>query len=197
MISSSAQNHLSFPRSRGTFFRTLALVAAVGGLSVSLFAQAPADNAGGGGGRQRRGQNGGNGGNGGNFDPAQMQQRMLDNLKEQMGVTDDAEWAVISDRVTKVFELRRSTAGGGFGGRGGGGGGRQGRQGGATANPEMDALRAAVTDKLPDAEVKARLDKFREVRKANEEKLVKAQEDLRAVLSVRQEAVLVMAGMLP
>jgi len=58
-------------------------------------------------------------------------------------------------------------------------------------------LRQAIADKLPDAEIKSRLDHFREVRKANEEKLTKAQDELRAVLSVRQEAVAVMVGLLP
>jgi hypothetical protein len=37
----------------------------------------------------------------------------------------------------------------------------------------------------------------RELRKENEAKLSKAQEDLRAVLSVRQEAVAVVFGLLP
>jgi hypothetical protein len=58
-------------------------------------------------------------------------------------------------------------------------------------------LRAAITEKLPDAEVKSRLDRLREVRKQNEAKVAKAQEELRAVLSVRQEAVAVMFGLLP
>jgi tRNA A37 methylthiotransferase MiaB len=58
-------------------------------------------------------------------------------------------------------------------------------------------LRAAITDKLPDAEVKSRLERLREVRKQNEAKVAKAQEELRAVLSVRQEAVAVMFGLLP
>jgi len=78
----------------------------------------------------------------------------------------------------------------------GGRGNRQGRMGGAN-NPELDALQAAITDKAPDAEVKARLERLREVRKDNEAKLTKAQEDLRAVLSVRQEAVAVVYGLLP
>jgi hypothetical protein len=78
----------------------------------------------------------------------------------------------------------------------GGRGNRQGRMGGAN-NPEMDALQAAINDKAPDAEVKARLERLREVRKDNEAKLTKAQEDLRAVLSVRQEAAAVLAGLLP
>jgi hypothetical protein len=61
----------------------------------------------------------------------------------------------------------------------------------------MTALGEAIRDKLPDAEIKSRLDRVREVRKASEAKLAKAQDELRAVLSVRQEAVAVMFGLLP
>ena len=175
-------------------------------------AQTPTDpNAGGGRGRRSQnganGQDAGNGGGRGNFDPAQAQQQMMDRMREQFGVTDDAEWKLISDRLTAVTEVRRAaTPGGGFGGFGGRGGpggpgGGQGGQGGGrqgrTASPEQDALRQAITDNLPDAEIKSRLARVREVRKANEEKLAKAQEELRAVLTMRQEAILVMAGMLP
>jgi len=160
-------------------------------------------------------QNGGRGnrGNRGNFSPEEMRTRQIDALKEQLGVTSDDEWNLISARATAVMDLRQS-AGGGRGGmmnfRGmvggqggnnnqnaqGGRGNRQGRMGGAN-NPEIDALQAAITDKAPDAEVKARLERLREVRKDNEAKLTKAQEDLRAVLSVRQEAVAVLYGLLP
>jgi hypothetical protein len=184
-------------------FRGISLLVVLSALAGALLAQTPADPnaAGNANGRQRRGQSGGNA-NGGNFDPAQMQEQMLTRLREQLVVTDDAEWKAISDRIIAVSDLRRATAGGGgFGGfrggqgGGGGGGGRVGR--GGAANPEQDALRQAVTDNLPDAEIKSRLAHLREVRKANEEKLTKAQEDLRAVLSVRQEAVAVMFGLLP
>jgi len=117
-------------------------------------------------------------------------------LKDRFGVTDDAEWSLISARITVVMELRRSTAAmGGMGAmafRLGAGGNRGGR----AANPELDALRTAVTDNLPDAEIKARLDHYREVRKQNEAKLEKAQEDLRSVLTVKQEAMAVMTGLL-
>lgn len=61
----------------------------------------------------------------------------------------------------------------------------------------MAALSTAVRDKLPDAEIKSRLDRLRETRKDSEAKLTKAQEELRAVLSVRQEAVAVVFGLLP
>ena len=62
---------------------------------------------------------------------------------------------------------------------------------------EQDALRAALRDKLPDAEIKARQARVRDVQKQNEARLAKAQDELRAVLTVRQEAGAVMAGLLP
>ena len=199
--------------------RGLSLLLAFGVMASALFAQAdpnaaPADAANQNG-RGRRGQNAGGQGQGqgggrGNFNPEEMQQQLMTRMREQFEITDDAEWKVISDRITTVSDVRRltTTAGGGggrggfggpggpLGGPGGGGGNRGGRQG-LNANPEQDALRQAVTDKLPDAEIKSRLASLREARKANEEKLSKTQEELRAVLSVRQEAVAVMLGLLP
>jgi hypothetical protein len=199
--------------SRRRLFQGLSVLTFLFALSSALLAQTDpnaADNTNAGGRGRRNQQNGGgnnngggNGGGRGNFDPAQMQQQMVDRIREQLGVTDDAEWKVIMDRVTPVMELQRSTrGGGGFGGfRGGqagpGGQGGGGRRGNLAANPEQTALQQAIADKLPDAEIKSRLERLREVRKANEEKLTKAQEDLRAVLSVRQEAVAVMFGLLP
>jgi hypothetical protein len=189
MISSFSSLVPSARSARGTLSRRFALLLASSLLSAAVFAQPPAE-----GDANARGR--------GNFDPAQMQQQQMDRMREQLGITDDAEWKLISDRVNAVMELRRAGGpglggfGGGRGGPGGpgGGGGRGGRGG---ANPEQEALRQAIADKLPDAEVKSRLERFRDVRKASEEKLTKAQEELRAVLSVRQEAVAVMAGLLP
>ena len=183
--------------------RGVSLLAATCLLSVSLLAQnatPPGDNAG----RRQRGGGQDNGGGRGNFDPAQLQDRMLNYLREQFGVTDDSEWSVIAERIGKVLELRRNAPAGGMGlafaGRGGaadsdGGRGRGGR--GGSVSPEQDALRAALVDKLPDAEIKARLARLREVRAQNAGKVEKAQEDLRAVLTTRQEAIAVMAGLLP
>jgi hypothetical protein len=165
---------------------------------------APADN-----------QNGGRGnrGNRGNFNPEEMQARMTAALKEQFGVTSDDEWNLIQERINKVNELRRTTMMSGMGlrgimsafggpGAGGPGGGNNAQNPnrnrfGRMSNPEADALQTAVTDKAPDAEIKARLERLREVRKTNEATLAKAQEDLRAVLTVRQEAVAVLVGLLP
>ena len=134
---------------------------------------------------------------------------MLAAARERLEVTDDAEWKVISDRVMKVMELRRATMSGGvgmFGGRGGPPGGDRGSSGGDSnagrgfrggGSPELAALSSAVNDKLPDAEIKSRLDRLRESRKDSEAKLAQAQDDLRAVLSVRQEAMAVVFGLLP
>jgi hypothetical protein len=116
----------------------------------------------------------------GNFDPEEMRARMMERTREQFGVTDDAEWKVIEAKITKVNEARRAV-GGGFGGE---------------PSPEVEDLRKAIEAKAPAAEIKAKLAKVREVRKANEAKLEAAQEDLRKILSVQQEAVAVMAGLL-
>lgn len=142
--------------------------------------------------------------------PEDMQARLMTSLRERFEVADDEEWKLISERLTKVTELRRNAAGAGafagFAGRGSGGApggdrgsGDRGKSSarGAGGTTEMTALSSAVRDKLPDAEIKSRLDRLREVRKNNEAKLSKAQEELRAVLSVRQEATAVVYGLLP
>jgi hypothetical protein len=164
--------------------------------------------------RKRRSTTGDDAGGRRGMNPEDMQARLLSGLRERLEVTDDEEWKLISDRITKVNELRRNAApmggalmafagrggppGGGDGNRGGDRGGDRGGRGGPRGgSTEMSALQSAVRDKLPDAEIKSRLDRVREVRKDNETKLSKAQEDLRALLTVRQEAVAVMFGLLP
>jgi hypothetical protein len=125
------------------------------------------------------------------------QARILAKLREQFEVADDAEWAVISERVGRVNELRRGGPAGGAGLRGGGAVAEKSKRLGGSTQQEQEALRAAVRDKLPDAEIKARLARMHDVHQQNETKLTRAQEELRAVLTVRQEAIAVMAGLLP
>jgi hypothetical protein len=49
-----------------------------------------------------------NGGPSGNFDPAQFQQRMLDQTRTNLNVTnDDEEWTAIKPLVQKVMDARR------------------------------------------------------------------------------------------
>jgi hypothetical protein len=197
---STSVRRLSGPR----LLSAIALIATVYVGSSSLFAQAPTD-----GQTRRRGGDQTDGSDRRNMTPQDMQARMLAGLKERFEVTDDEEWKVISDRLAKVMELRRNTAGGGFGGFGGRGGpgggtpggdstrGTRGSRGTGGGSPEVAALSSALRDKLPDAEIKSRLERVREMRKENEAKLSKAQEELRTVLSVRQEATAVVFGLLP
>jgi hypothetical protein len=144
----------------------------------------------------------------GNFSPEEMQARLLSGLRERMGITNDEEWGLISQRIAAVSEARRAAGGGMFGGPGGpggrggpppGGGERGGRGPGgrSSSNPEVAALLQAIADNLPEAEIKSRLDRIREARRNGEAKVAKAQEELRAVLTIKQEAIAVMAGLLP
>jgi hypothetical protein len=164
-------------------------------------------------------------------DPAQMRQRMLERMKDRFEVQDDAEWKVISERLTKVMDARRGMGGfGGFGGPGGMGGpggpppgggpggnnsgGPQGpsdqasgaRSGpggpggppgmGRQNSPELEALNKSIESKASSSELKGKLEAVRAARKKQEAALAQAQDNLRQVLSARQEAIAVSMGLL-
>jgi hypothetical protein len=151
----------------------------------------------------------------GGGDPAQFRQQMMDDLKEAMEVKDDAEWTAIEPKVTKVMDARREVMssvmrGFGRGGRnrqrGGGGNaddqantnGQQRRRGGFGGEPSaaVTALQKAVDDKAPTAEIKEKLKAVQDEAKVKEAALVAAQEDLRGVLTPRQEAIATLRGLL-
>jgi hypothetical protein len=154
--------------------------------------------------QQRRGE----GGRGGGWDPEQLRERMMEGIRERLEVKNDEEWKLIQGRVEAVNEARRDVGGGMFAGafgRGGGpGGGGPGGAGGAggrggfrpEAPPEVEALQQAIERGASADELKTRMAKVREARKEREAKLDKAQEDLRKVLTVRQEANAVLMGLL-
>jgi hypothetical protein len=83
---------------------------------------------------------------------------------------------------------------GGFGNAPGGPGGPGGF--GRGASPELEALRKAIDNKASAAEIKAKLAELRAARKKKEAELENAQDDLREILSARQEAVAVTLGLL-
>jgi hypothetical protein len=145
------------------------------------------------------------------FDPERMRQNMMERYREQLEITNDDEWKITEERINKVNEARRGVGFGGFGGgamfgrgggrRGGDGeGGGQGdqvrRRGGGESSPEREALQKAIDSKAGADEIKEKLAKYREARKEKEAKLAKAQQDLREVLTVRQEATAVLLGLL-
>lgn len=145
------------------------------------------------------------------FDPAQMRQRMMDGLKDALGASDD-EMKVLYPAIEKVMQLQRDSRGGsigalfrrGQGNNGGGGGG--GFRGGFGADPnaqpsatqmKLQELEAAVDNKdTPPSDLKARLAALRQARDQARADLVKAQAELQSLLTQRQEAALVVYGIL-
>jgi hypothetical protein len=145
-------------------------------------------------------------------DPAQMRQGRLDDLRQKLEIKDDAEWSAIEPKVTKVMDAGRDVMGmrlsGMFGGRGGGrrreggdtnaGDNNRQRRGGFFGEPpaSLDALQKAIDAKAPAAELKTKMAAVRAETKEREAKLDAAEEDLRSVLTPRQEAVAMVNGLL-
>ena len=138
----------------------------------------------------------------------QFRQRMNDFIKTSLKVSDE-EWSVIEPLLSKVQTKQRDALLGRFSFFGNRSGGRSSRgdnnSGGADranrpdrpASPELDALKAALdAESTPPAEIKAKLEAVRAARKKATAELEQAREDLRKVLTQRQEATLVMTGIL-
>ncbi|MBE0544858.1 MAG: hypothetical protein IH623_26260 [Verrucomicrobia bacterium] len=152
-----------------------------------------------------------------NMDGQQMQQfiqrRMMETFRERLEVTDDAEWKIVEERLGRVTQARMATVADGAGMMGmgamafgrGGPGGRGGEApgggrglGGLFGQPsaEAQALQQAIDAKAPAAEIKSKLAKLQEARQQKQASLLKAQDDLRKVLTQRQEAIAVLMGLL-
>jgi len=185
----------------------LALVATIPSASAQNDTPRPAAPGGQGGepggpGGPGRGGPGGPGGRGG-FDPAQMQQRMMEGVRKELGFTDDTEWKAVEPLVQKVFDNRISGMGGGFGrlmgggrNRGGDQGGRRGGPFGGAQSPEAEALQKAIDDNAPASMIKDFLAKYKAAQKVKQDKAEQAQADLRKVLTVKQEAAATLLGLL-
>jgi len=152
----------------------------------------------------------------GNFDPAAFRQRMLDRIKEQLAPTDE-EWKVLQPKIeaaqTKSLEARMGgmSFGRGRGNRGGGGTGGEGGNAPAPAatadapaqpaqsevQAKTQALRTLMENK--EADPKAIAEKVKELRDAKEKsklELKKTQDELREIVTPRQEAQLILLGIL-
>jgi len=141
---------------------------------------------------------------------------MMDDLKEAMEVKDDAEWTALEPKISKVMDARRDVMSATM--RGFGRGGRNRQRGGGNADDQatndtqqrrprggmfggepsaaVTALQKAVDDKAPTAEIKTKLKVVQDEAKAKEAALLAAQEDLRTVLTPRQEAIATLRGLL-
>ena len=134
------------------------------------------------------GAGGGRGRGGFGIDPAQ--------LRSDMEVKDDAEWTAISAKITAVQTAQQSANN-----RGGRRGGRRGNAGAgaavptAPATPLADAvaeLQKAYDANAPTPEIKDKMAKVQDLRKSARAELLRAQDELRALLTSRQEAYLML-----
>ncbi len=141
-----------------------------------------------------------------NFDPAQFQQRMMEGVKDRLEITDETEWKAVQPLVQKVMDANRSVMGDRMRGmmprRPGGDNNnndRGGRFGGGmfgTPSPEAETLQRAIDSKASTSEIKAATVKYAEARKARQTELETAQNNLRKVLTPRQEAIATLNGLL-
>jgi hypothetical protein len=148
----------------------------------------------------------------------QFRQRMNERIKTALQANDQ-EWAVIQPLLNNVQDKMRETMLGRFAGaprpQRGGPGGPGGGDNANEARPERaerpnrpdrpeqagsaeaQALRTALeSSSTSNTEIKAKLEALRESRKKAQADLEQARADLKAVLSLHQEATLVMMGML-
>lgn len=146
-----------------------------------------------------------------NFDPAQMRQDRISRAREEMKITDDKDWTAIEPLVGKLVDAQtdvfRSRMGMGrmFGGRRNRGGDTNSA---ATDRPQrrnsffgepsaaVTALQEALEKNAPTSEIKEKLAAVRAETKDKEAKLAAAEEDLRSVLTTKQEAEMVLNGYL-
>ncbi len=149
----------------------------------------------------------------GGFNPDEMRARLTERMRELLEVKNEDEWKLIYARIEKAQEAQRevrslngdfrllfSRSGEQGGAPGGDQGGRTRGSGGSpfggTPNPDAEAFSKAVQNKAPTDELKQRMARVREARKNAEAKYDKAADDLRQVLTVRQEATLVAVGLI-
>jgi len=196
------------------FNKRMALISVVmclaGVMFMGLLSQAVAVPAGQGGGPGGGPQGGPRQGQ--RFNREEMQRMMAERMKETLEISDE-EWKVFEPRITKVLTLSQQS--GGFGGmgmmmrgrRGGfGPGGQQGARGGDTQAQQQELtpvekstqeLQTVLDNKdAKPEEIKAKLTALRDAKEKARQDMVKAQKELRDIVSVRQEAQLVMMGLL-
>jgi Spy/CpxP family protein refolding chaperone len=180
-------------------FGTAALLAALTFGSLGYAADEPAKPA------PERGERGpgGGGGRGGGMDFAAMRKEREDRLKADLGATDD-EWKLMQPRIEKVVTSRMQAfaSGRGMGGGGRRGGGEGGGAGGgdrpqSEVGKASEELHKVLDDKAATADtIKAKLEALRAAREKARQDTIKAQAELKEILTARQEAVLVANGVL-
>jgi hypothetical protein len=176
-------------------------VGLMGAMAIPTLAQAPGGAAGG------NGAAGNNGGGRNRWDPQARMKQMMDQMKTDMGATDD-EWKVLQPKIEAVQNLQREAMAARYAGMNRRRGNNNNNNNGDQAAPAVSDTAAALTkaaadlrtvlankDSTPD-QIKTALQALRDARAKSQAELKKAQDDLKSVASVRQEAVLVDHGIL-
>jgi hypothetical protein len=125
----------------------------------------------------------------------------LERIKDDLGFTNDTDWSAVEPLVQKVMDAQRETMMNRFAGFRGRRGGNNDNGGGGNrpqppTSPEREALQQAIDSNAPASQVAAALEKFRATQKSKQAKLEQAQADLAKVLTPKQEAQAVLAGLL-
>jgi hypothetical protein len=154
----------------------------------------------------------------------QIQQARIDNYRVQLEVTNEAQWTLIKEKIQKVLDAKQEPALNpviselsgllGMFGRGMNSGNPGARLGstadtqtggmarrnltnfGIALSPEEEALQKAVDTKASNLELKTAQAKVIEARKSRQAKLEKEQEELRKMLTLRQQAIAMLNGLL-
>jgi hypothetical protein len=133
----------------------------------------------------------------------EFRRRRSEQMREQFGATE-AEWKVLQPMIEKVQQLQRESRGSmmRFARRGRRPGGRQPEGAPEVQQSDVEKKTAALRSLLEDkasgaAAIKGALDALRRARLKIEQELVTTQKALRDIVTMRQEARLVLMGVLP
>jgi hypothetical protein len=127
-----------------------------------------------------------------------MRERMMNAMRDRMGVSDD-EWKVLAPKIDHLMTVQSESrsSGGGFGFLFGSRGGRSDREPRNDVERASNDLQRALDDKGSAPEDIARkLAAYRDARDRARANFLAAQKDIKDLLTQRQEAILVVSGMM-
>lgn len=131
------------------------------------------------------------------FDPAQIRERMLGRYQEALEVSGE-EWTILKPMIAAILEKQFADRGSRFGRRGNRD--REGNQRNRTSRTRGgDGTRNDLSDAISsddETKIKAALARHRADRKKRAAELAKARFELQQLLTLKQEARLVMMGLL-
>ena len=136
-------------------------------------------------------------------DREQVQERMIERFKEVMECSDE-EWQVIAPKVLSVYRLSNQSRTGtirtimGRTSQGNQSGNRRTRT--STSNQSDESLtklqELLENENATTSDIKKLVSEVRKAREKSEQELATAQKELRELLTVRQEAILITLGLL-